>query len=119
MEAQFTINDSSNDDYEENEQKSILEYNENTQFLFCGEDAVCIFGKRFILLVNSMRKTLYHKITERNGQSAILNTSFIYCKSEVDGLRIITHHNFFLFKKSVKNYIIVVILFLMILLKNY
>ncbi len=72
------------------------------QFLFCGEDAVCIFGKRFILLVNSMRKTLYHKITERNGQSAILNTSFIYCKSEVDGLRIITHHNLFFISKVSK-----------------
>ena len=102
MEAQFTVNDSPNDDYEENEQKSILEYNENTQFLFCGEDAVCICGKRFILLVNSKRKTLYYKITERSGQSAILNTSFMYCKSEVDGLRIITHHNLFFISKVSK-----------------
>ncbi len=102
METKFTINDSPNDEYETSEQKAILEYNENTQFLFCGEDAVCICGKRFILLVNAKKKTLYYKITERSGQSAMLNISFMHCISEVDGLRVITLKNIFFISKVSK-----------------
>jgi hypothetical protein len=102
METKFTINDSPNDEYETSEQKAILEYNENTQFLFCGEDAVCICGKRFILLVNAKKKTLYYKITERSGQSAMLNISFMYCISESDGLRVFTLKNIFFISKVSK-----------------
>ena len=102
METKFTINDSPNDEFEQSEQKAILEYNENTQFLFCGEDAVCICGKRFILLVNAKKKTLYYKITERSGQSAMLNISFMYCISESDGLRVFTLKNIFFISKVSK-----------------
>ena len=102
METKFTVNDSPNEEDEINEQKAILEYNENTQFLFCGEDAVCICGKRFILLVNAKKKTLYYKITDRSAQSAMLNISFMHCISEVDGLRVITLKNIFFISKVSK-----------------
>ncbi len=102
IKVHFTVNDNPNDNYERNEQKAILEYNDNTQFLFCGEDAVCICGKRFIMLINSKNKTLYYKITEKSGTYALQNTEFMFCLTEIDGLRVITHKYLYFISKVSK-----------------
>jgi len=54
----------------------------------------------FILF--TLLKTLYYKITERSGQSAMLNISFMYCISESDGLRVFTLKNIFFISKVSK-----------------
>ena len=100
--SKFTINNDTNDKYEENEEKSILEYYDNVQFLFCGEDAVCICGKRFIMVINSKNKTLHYKITEKRGSLALQNMEFMFCCSEIDGLRVITHNNLYFIHKVSK-----------------
>ena len=93
-------------DQELNELKSILDYNinsqNNSQFLFCGEDAICLIGKRFIFVVNTKNKTLIYKMVERGSNAAMMNKQFMYCISETDGLRILTHQGIFLINKVVK-----------------
>ena len=93
-------------DQELNELKSILDYNinsqNNSQFLFCGEDAICLIGKRFIFVVNTKNKTLIYKMVERGSNAAMMNKQFMYCISESDGLRILTHQGIFLINKVVK-----------------
>ena len=100
--SKFKINNESSDEYEENEEKAILEYYDNVQFLFCGEDAVCICGKRFIMLINSKNITLHYKITEKSGSLALQNMEFMFCCSEIDGLRVITHNTLFFIYKVCK-----------------
>ena len=101
--SKFKINNESNDIYEENEEKAILEYYDNVQFLFCGEDAVCICGKRFVMLINSKNKTLYYKISDKSPTLALQNVEFMFCCSEIDGLRIITHNSLFFIHKVNKD----------------
>ena len=101
--SKFKINNESNDIYEENEEKAILEYYDNVQFLFCGEDAVCICGKRFVMLINSKNKTLYYKISDKSPSLALQNVEFMFCCSEIDGLRIITHNSLFFIHKVNKD----------------
>lgn len=108
MHTKFKIETNNNvySDQELNELKSILDYNINTQnnsqFLFCGEDAICLIGKRFIFVVNTKHKTLIYKMVERGSNAAMMNKQFMYCISEIDGLRILTHQGIFLINKVVK-----------------
>ncbi len=103
LKCRFFINENPIDEYEQNEEKDIIEFNRETmQFLFCGEDAICLCGKRFILLINVANKTLYYKITNRSGESVLLNMNFMFCISEIDGLRILTHDNVYFISKVSK-----------------
>jgi len=107
MHTKFKIDTNNNvySDQELNELKSILDYNINTQnnsqFLFCGEDAICLIGKRFIFVVNTKNKTLIYKMVERGSNAAMMNKQFMYCISETDGLRILTHQGIYLINKVV------------------
>ena len=84
-------------DKEINEIKNIIKYNENCDFLFCGEDAVALYGDTFVLIVNSLKKTLIFKIMEK--ESNIPDTIYAKCISEVDGLRICTNDGIFFISK--------------------
>ena len=105
MTTKFNIDTNINvyTDQELNELKAILDYNinsqNNSQFLFSGEDAICLIGKRFIFVVNTKNKTLIYKIVERGSNAAMMNKQFMYCISETDGLRILTHQGIFLINK--------------------
>ena len=35
------------------------------QFVFCGEDAVCLSGKRFVFVINVKNKTIVYKISNK------------------------------------------------------
>ena len=97
---------------EKSELKSIISYGETEknddlkisyyQFLFAGEDAICLCGKRFILVINIKNKTLIYKMIEKESQSAMLNSKFMHCISEIDGLRIITNSAIFFISKVSK-----------------
>jgi len=100
LKSRFFINENPIDQYEQNEENEIIKFNKETmQFLFCGEDAICLCGKRFILLINSFNKTLYYKISNKSGANALLDISFMYCISEIDGLRILTQDKIFFISK--------------------
>ena len=72
------------------------------QFLFAGEDAICLCGKRFIFVINIKNKTLIYKMIEKDSQRAMMNSKFMHCISEVDGLRIVTNKSIFLISKVSK-----------------
>jgi len=101
--AKFEVNPNPNDDFENEEQYYILNYDsKTTQFLFCGEDAVCLCGGRFIMILNSKNKTMYYKNTDKVFQNIGLQYQLMYCFTEVDGLRIITHDSLFFISKVSK-----------------
>ena len=98
---------------EKSELKSIISFGETEkidrdlkisyyQFLFAGEDAICLCGKRFILLINIKNKTLIYKMIEKDSHIAMLNSKFMHCISEIDGLRIITNSSIFFISKVSK-----------------
>ena len=82
------------------EQEDTLNYKEGYQFLFCGEDAICIIGQMYILLVNTFEKTIDYKINEIEDLNAPPE-DFYFCKciSEIDGLRFLTNKGVFFIKK--------------------
>ena len=84
------------------EQQAVLNYEDGFQFLFCGEEAVALSGKRFIFIINIVNKTLQYKITEKGKIDATLEGAlFCKCISEIDGLRYITNEGiFFIYKVS-------------------
>ena len=99
--AKFEINE----DFQKteiNEQKAILDFNNNYQFLFCGEDAIAISGQRFILLLNSLKKTIVYKIVEGRKMEAMQGGIFSKCISEIDGLRYITNDGVFFISRVTK-----------------
>ena len=99
-EIKFQVNEEMSET-EINEQKAIINYyNENDyQFLFCGEDAIAISGQRFILIANTLNKTLAYKIVEGEAMLAMQGGRFSKCISEIDGLRFATNDGIFLISK--------------------
>ena len=85
------------------EQEETLHYKDGYQFLFCGEDAICLIGQMYILLVNTFEKTIEYKINEIEDLNAPPE-DFYFCKclSETDGLRFLTNKGVF-FIKTVPN----------------
>ena len=82
------------------EQEETLHYKDGYQFLFCGEDAICLIGQMYILLVNTFEKTIEYKINEIEDLNAPPE-DFYFCKclSETDGLRFLTNKGVFFIKK--------------------
>ena len=85
-----------------NEQKTIINFNEGYQFLFCGEDAVALSGQRFIFIVNDDQNQILYKIIEEHEMEAIQGILFSKCITEVDGLRYITNEGIFFISKISK-----------------
>ena len=95
MSAMYQINEK---DLQRNreEQKEILKGYPG-QFVFCGEDAVCLSGKRFVFIINVKNKTIVYKISNKIPSS--LTCRLCYCLSEVDGLRVLTNTEVFFISK--------------------
>ncbi|MCQ2818443.1 MAG: hypothetical protein MJ252_14340 [archaeon] len=67
----------------------------NYQLLFCGNDSLCLAGKKYILLsMEGSTKTLFFKMTKRN-KTLDPNEKVLHCISEIDGLRILTKEGIF------------------------
>ena len=90
---------------EQDDIQYIINYQPNCQFLFCGEDALALFGKKYVLITNdTFKKTLVYKITEEE-KHAFFFVEDVYgkCISEVDGLRISTNNGIYFISKVDKN----------------
>ena len=101
----FKYDDEERSDMEKNELKTILEFKEGYQFLFCGEDTLALSGQRFIILSRpKAEKALTYLIHEGGGMSAIQGTLFSKCISEVDGLRCLTNEGVYFISKVPKEF---------------
>ena len=77
-----------------------LNYKQGHQFIYCGEDAICLIGQLNIFLLNSFDKTVEYKINETEDLNPP-SPDFYFCKciSEIDGLRIVTGKSVHFIKK--------------------
>ena len=79
-----------------NELKGIINYKEDYQFLFCGEDSIALSGQRFIIIINLESSNQYiYKIIEGYEDEALQGFYFSKCISEIDGLRYMTNKGVF------------------------
>ena len=85
------------------EQQQIIIFEEGSQFLFCGEDAVALCGNRFIFLINSSGKHLIYKIIENEEYNHEQQNIFFKCISEIDGLRIFTNEGIYFISRVDKD----------------
>ena len=99
MKVKYELNKSLSEK-ELKEQEETLKYRDGHQFLFCGEDAIAIVGQMYILLVNTIEKTIEYKINEIEDLNAPPEDFyFCKCKSEIDGLRFLTNKGVFFISK--------------------
>ena len=77
-----------------------LIYKDGYQFLFCGEDAVSLITQSYILLLNTIQKTIVYKINETE-ELNIPPEDYYFCKciSEIDGLRFVSSKGVFFINK--------------------
>jgi len=102
-ETKFDINKDLTEE-EQQELKSIINFdNKNFQFLFCGEDALALYGNKFVLIVDINKKTLVYKIIDEENQNIINKGIYAKCISEVDGLRIGSNNGIYFISKVDKN----------------
>lgn len=72
---------------EREEQQSMLELENETKFMFCGDNAVCLIGRRLIMIRHiEGDNTIVYKMHRKYNPK----TQSIYAKPEIDGLRVIT-----------------------------
>ena len=81
----------------------IIKFNKNFQFLFCGEDALALYGNKFILIADINKKTLTYKIIEDEDQKILNNGVYAKCISEIDGIRIATNEGIYFISEVDKN----------------
>jgi hypothetical protein len=104
-EVYFKYNDEERSDAEKNELKTILEFKEGYQFLFCGEDTLALAGQRFIILSRPKAGNALTYLLQEGGEMlAIQGTLFSRCISEVDGLRCLTNDGVFFISKVPKEF---------------
>jgi hypothetical protein len=102
-ETKFDINKDLTEE-EQQELKSIINFdNKNFQFLFCGEDALALYGNKFVLIVDINKKTLVYKIIDEENQNIINKGIYAKCISEVDGLRIGSNNGIYFISKVDEN----------------
>ena len=87
---------------EKNEIKTIINFKEGYQFLFCGEDTVALSGQRFIIIINMNQLQNTYKIIEGYEMDAIQGVLFSKCISECDGIRFITNEGVFFISNIAK-----------------
>ena len=91
---------------EKEAQEAVLSFKINSQFLFCGEDALALSGLRYILIVSIVEKskTIIYKLSNRTAIESLFGAEEYYCKciSEADGLRYISNEGAFLITKVSK-----------------
>lgn len=83
---QFTISPRVSEQ-EREEQQRMLNLDDETKFMFCGDEALCLVGRR-LLMIHHMRgqHTIVYKMHRRYNPKS----QFIFAKPEIDGLRVIT-----------------------------
>ena len=103
-EAKFEVNKDLTKEEQEDVQY-IINYEPNCEFLFCGEDALALFGKKYALITNDFfKKNIIYKIIEEDKhQFFFVEDVYGKCISEVDGLRISTNSGIFFISKVDKN----------------
>ena len=102
-ETKFEMNEDLTEE-EQEEIKSIINFeNKNFQFLFCGEDALALYGNKFVLIVDINKKTLAYKIIDEENQNVVKKGIYAKCISEVDGLRVGTNSGIYFISKVDKN----------------
>lgn len=77
-------------DKSDQEQVSVIKFQEGCQFLFCGSDAVALCGQRYIFLMNENKNYLVYKFNEDDKIDPSISNVIFKCISEVDGLRVLT-----------------------------
>ena len=85
------------------EQQMVINFSENFQFLFCGEDTVALFGLRLIFLINKTSNSVIYKITDKGENDALNGKLFAKLIQEVDGVRYISDEGMFLISKTNKD----------------
>ena len=73
------------------------------KFHFCREDALALYGNRFILIADINKKTLTYKIIEDEDQKILNNGVYAKCISEIDGIRIATNEGIYFISEVDKN----------------
>lgn len=80
--------------------KNCLLFPANSQFLWCGNDAVCICSRRYICLLNLERQTLKFQVIIRKINFEVeKDAKLMHCITEIDGLRVITQDGLFFINK--------------------
>ncbi len=101
----FNYKDDEKTDEEKEELKSILEFKEGNQFLFCGEEALALIGSRFIILSKpNVQNALTYLIKEGGENLAKQGTLFMKCISEIDGLRCLSNDGVYFIGKVQKEF---------------
>ena len=85
------------------EQQMVVNFSKEFQFLFCGEDAVVLYGLRLIILVNKKSEVVLYKITEEDEEEALRGKLFAKLIQEIDGIRYITNEGIFFISKVNKD----------------
>ena len=98
----FEINKELAEDVQK-ELQNIINYNKECQFLFCGEDALALYGKKHVMITTTSKKTLLYKISEEEKSFFFVEHVYAKCISEVDGLRISTNNGVYFISKVDKN----------------
>ena len=103
-EMKFDLNGEFDEEEKEELNDILNNYNNNYyQFLFCGEDAIALYGKKFVLITNISKKTLIYKIIEDDVPYSKEELVYAKCISEVDGIRIMTNNGVYFISKVDKN----------------
>ena len=92
-------------DKSDQEQISVIKFQEGCQFLFCGIDAVALCGQRYIFLMNENKNKIVYKFNEHDKIDPSVPNVFFKCISEIDGLRLITNDGVYFISKVPKELI--------------
>ena len=88
VELKFNVSTKLNQ-LEQEDQKKMLNLEYETQFMFCGDNAVCLVGKRLLMLTHAQGgDTLVYKLYKK--QSSNSQCRYLYAKAEIDGIRVLT-----------------------------
>ena len=85
--CKFTISTKLNQ-LEQDDQKKMLNLEYETQFVFCGDNTVCLVGRRLLMLLHTQDggNTLVYKMYKKQSH----NSHCLYAKAEIDGIRVLT-----------------------------
>ena len=81
---------------ESEELDKVISFEEGCQFLFFGEDAIALSGKRFIIILHENNFQNIYKIVDGYELEASQGLIFSKCIPEFDGLRYVTNEGIFL-----------------------
>ena len=97
--ARFTID--SGDAKSKEEIAKMITFSEiQPQFMYCGDDAVCLAGGRHVLVAGNKTKTLVNKMLNKPPKSSQLGSvKSIHCIPECDGTRVLMNDGIYFISK--------------------